>query len=108
MSSTIVTFPAPELGLAARALRVARRVGAFAAGMVRAARHRREVAELLELDARSLRDIGLQPSDVRGALAGPLSEDPSIWLTQRSFDRRAALRSLSDDASRAAKADRRF
>ena len=101
MSSTIIAFPQTETGFAARALRVARRVGATAADVMRAVRHRRQVAELLELDERSLRDIGLQPSVVRGAPAGPLSHDPSIWLRQRSLDRRAALRSLSESAARA-------
>jgi uncharacterized protein YjiS (DUF1127 family) len=38
---------------------------------IRAARHRRHVRLLTELDERALRDIGLLTADVRKALANP-------------------------------------
>jgi uncharacterized protein YjiS (DUF1127 family) len=74
--------------------RAAQRVVETVEQAVRAARHRREVSGLLELDERSLRDIGLMRSDVAGALAGPISEDPSVWLRNRALDRATRLRAV--------------
>lgn len=62
------------------------------AGFWRAAKNRRSVSRLLEWDAHMLRDIGLTPGDVRSALAGPVSDDPSYRLGVMSVERRAAFR----------------
>lgn len=45
--------------------------------------HRREVTDVLRLDDRMLRDIGLTRSDVLNALAVPPSVDPSAVLRLR-------------------------
>lgn len=51
--------------------------------LMRARRHRREVQLLSELTPRDLKDIGLVPSDVSGALAVHWSDDPSKVLVLR-------------------------
>jgi uncharacterized protein YjiS (DUF1127 family) len=48
--------------------------------LVRAARNRRHVIALGELDDHLLRDIGLQRADVLAALAQPRYRDPSRML----------------------------
>jgi uncharacterized protein YjiS (DUF1127 family) len=48
--------------------------------LARAARNRRQVVALGELDGRLLRDIGLQRTDVLTALAQPRHRDPSRML----------------------------
>ena len=70
------------------------------AALVRAITHRREVRTLLELDERSLRDIGLTRGDVIGALAQRLVKDPSVILLVRSVDRRSKLRARPNAARR--------
>ena len=73
-----------------------RRVVAVSASRVaavwQAAKNRRSVGRLLELDDRMLRDIGLTQGDVRSALATPVDEDPSARLRFLSSERRSALR----------------
>lgn len=73
------------------------------AAFVRAITHRREVRKLLDLDERSLRDIGLIRNDVIGALAQPMVKDPSVVLLVRSVDRRSRLRESAHAARRVAK-----
>ncbi|WP_375458765.1 DUF1127 domain-containing protein [uncultured Enterovirga sp.] len=68
--------------------------------MGKAIANRRRVTEMLELDDRMLKDIGLDRCDVRGALAGPLAHDPSIVLRLRSVDHRARQRALQVAAGR--------
>jgi len=68
--------------------------------LVRAIAHRRQVRQLLELDERSLRDIGLVRSDVVGALDRPWVKDPSAFLLVRSVARRSRLRALTHAARR--------
>ena len=63
--------------------------------MITALKHRRAIRELAELDERALKDIGLLPSDVHGALAEPFYRDPSTVLLLRSVERRAAKRVLA-------------
>lgn len=46
----------------------------------RAARHRRDVLSMTELDDRTLADIGLLRTDVYASLAKPLPIDPSRAL----------------------------
>lgn len=57
--------------------------------------HRREVTRLLDLDDRQLRDIGLIRNDVLGALAGPITHDPSHVLLDRSSDRMSRVRAIA-------------
>ncbi len=50
--------------------------------VVRLVRHRREAAQLLEMDDRKLADIGLSRSDVIRAMNGSLLQDPTRELTR--------------------------
>ena len=52
----------------------------FLLHLARAARNRRHVAALGELDGHLLRDIGLQRADILAALAQPRHRDPSRML----------------------------
>jgi uncharacterized protein YjiS (DUF1127 family) len=63
--------------------------------VITALKHRRAINGLAELDERALKDIGLLPSDVHGALAEPFYRDPSTVLLLRSVERRAAMRALA-------------
>ncbi len=54
--------------------------------------NRRQVARLYAFDERILRDIGLTRSDVAGALALPVKEDPSLRLANAARERRDARR----------------
>lgn len=57
---------------------------ALAKGAVRfqtALANRRAAKDLLDWDTRSLKDIGLTRSDVRGALSLPVNEDPTHFLS---------------------------
>jgi uncharacterized protein YjiS (DUF1127 family) len=52
----------------------------FLLHLARAARHRRQVVALNDLDDHLLRDIGLQRADVLAVLAVPRHRDPSRML----------------------------
>jgi uncharacterized protein YjiS (DUF1127 family) len=56
------------------------RLHPFLLHLARAARNRRHVTALSELDDHLLRDIGLQRADVLAALAQPPHRDPSRML----------------------------
>lgn len=71
------------------------------AAVWQAAMNRRSVGRLLEWDDRMLRDIGLTQGDVRSALAGRFSDDPSRHLGFLSSERRSAIRATArEDAAR--------
>ena len=65
------------------------------AGTWRAMRNRRAVASLLDWDSHMLKDIGLTAGDVRSAMSGPLSADPSYRLSVLSVERRAGFRAAA-------------
>lgn len=71
----------PAAAVAAKAARQS--VHAIArplAGLLRTLRHRREIVALADLDAHALKDIGLTRTDVHGALAVSIFDDPSHVL----------------------------
>jgi uncharacterized protein YjiS (DUF1127 family) len=68
---------------------------ASAKGLVRiqtAMAHRRAAKQLMEWDARSLKDIGLTRDQVRGALSLPLTEDPTTLLSLIAAGREIRVR----------------
>lgn len=64
-------------------------------GLFRAIAHRRAVGQLLELDDRALKDIGLVRNDVTGALASSIEADPSVVLIVRAVGHRSRLRHVA-------------
>ena len=80
------------LGPASAVRRVLQMVLSGMVAFFRATTNRREVYKLLEMDDRSLRDIGLIRNDVVGALAQPWAKDPSIVLLVRRVDRLSRVR----------------
>ena len=94
------SLSAPSTHPTVRVKMVAKRVAISVIAFWRARRNRREVTELLRLDDRMLRDIGLVRSDVLGALAEPAGADPSVGLRLRSVENRVRQR------ERAAQVDR--
>lgn len=107
MPSIITPTLLSTTGWRAGLLRLAGDAVRAAAGLVTAVRHRREVAQLLEMDDRTLKDIGLLRSDVSGVLGAPLTRDPSVMLRLRSVERRARARSRPIPARRVAPAPER-
>ena len=65
---------------------------AFLTGLWRRYQNRRAIAKLLEMDAAGLRDLGLTRGDVAGALALPMSRDPSTHLAEQLGERRRVRR----------------
>lgn len=100
--TTIPSMPsvAPAPGFAASVMRLVRAAGRRVAMTVRAAIHRSEIRQMLELDDRQLKDIGLVRNDVLGALAQPIVRDPSIVLLVRSVERRSRPRAPEPAAAR--------
>lgn len=85
-------FTAPAATAGEKFYHFARALAVRVAGLWRAALNRRSIGRLLDWDERMLRDIGLTPGDVRGAMALPLHEDPSYRLGVLAVERRAAFR----------------
>ena len=94
------------LGAASAVRRALQMVLSGMVAFFRATTHRREVYKLLEMDDRSLRDIGLIRNDVVGALAQPWAKDPSIVLLVRRVDRLSRLRAGVVPARRLAERSR--
>ncbi|MBB4304128.1 uncharacterized protein YjiS (DUF1127 family) [Rhodobium orientis] len=67
-------------------------LGAYAVRRWRIHRNRREVRQLLDWNAHSLKDIGLTPMDVRLAASMPGSVDSSTRLRILAVERRAGER----------------
>jgi uncharacterized protein YjiS (DUF1127 family) len=59
---------------------------------IRATRNRFDVLQMLEMDDRMLRDIGLTRTDVTSALSSPAMMDPSTRLRIFAVERRAGNR----------------
>ena len=62
-----------------------------------AIKNRREINELAHADAAMLRDLGLTPMDVDGALAQPFWHDPSAHLVEAQMDWRHASKAAKHD-----------
>lgn len=54
--------------------------------------NRRQARQLAEWDARALKDIGLTKSDLAGALALPITRDPTEFLSHVAAGREPGLR----------------
>ncbi len=59
---------------------------------IRSTRNRFDVLQMLEMDDRMLRDIGLTRTDVTSALSSPATTDPSTRLRIFAVERRAGNR----------------
>ncbi|WP_448951291.1 DUF1127 domain-containing protein [Labrys neptuniae] len=66
-------------------------------GFALALHNRREINELASADAAMLRDLGLTPTDVEGALAEPLWRDPSTMLVAAQMDWRHSAKAAKHD-----------
>lgn len=97
---TTETHSSRNSGPTAAVRRVLHSVWLGLTALIRAMIHRRDVRGLLDLDERSLQDIGLSRADVVDALAEPIAKNPSTILLVRSVDRRSRLRALSHAARR--------
>jgi uncharacterized protein YjiS (DUF1127 family) len=62
-----------------------------------ALKHRREINQLANADASMLRDLGITPMDLDGALAQPLWQDPSAHLVEAQMDWRRASKAAKHD-----------
>lgn len=62
-------------------------IGRAVARLRRTLAHRRQTRELLELDDRLLRDMGISRLDVVQALSRPIDADPSLPLAGAGADR---------------------
>ena len=68
--------------------------------IVRARRHRRDVAALAQLDHHMLADIGISRSDLRDAFSEPFWEDPTALLRERALERRWNSALMRDEVGR--------
>lgn len=91
--------PATRPALVVRAIRGALRQ---LADLAAALRDRAEVKQLIELDDRALKDIGLSRSEVDGALSEPFFRNPSAVLL-RSVERRSRASQGAVPANRPAR-----
>lgn len=96
MTDTIFTRPVTAARTEAPRRGSLRALALSAAGSVaeiwRRHHNRRAIRKLMALDRDALKDIGLSRSDVAGALALPLSKDPSRHLADALAERRRAER----------------
>lgn len=77
----ILSSVLPVASSALRAVRqIAVAVAAPVVGLARTLQNRREITALAQLDDHALKDIGLTRTDVHGALAVSVLEDPSHVL----------------------------
>ncbi len=74
-----------------------RAVLANVSGLATAIRNRREINQLAAADPAILRDLGLTPMDVDGALAQPLWHDPSAHLVEAQMNWRRASKAAKHD-----------
>ncbi len=62
---------------------------------------RRQTMQLLEFDARALKDMGISHADVEGALLTPIDRKPSYVLAARRAEARRAEREKALEAAAA-------
>ena len=67
------------------------------ASLAVALHNRREINQLANADAAMLRDLGLTPTDVEGALSQPLWRDPSAQLVAAQHDWRHSSKAAKHD-----------
>ncbi len=74
-----------------------RAVFAKVSGIAIAIKNRREINQLAGADAAILRDLGITPSDIDGALSQPLWRDPSAHLVEAQMSWRRAAKAAKHD-----------
>ncbi len=75
----------------------ARAVFGKVVGLAAALHNRREISQLASADAAMLRDLGLTPTDVEGALSQPLWRDPSAQLVAAQMEWRCSAKAAKHD-----------
>ena len=86
-------------------MRLASHAASTAASLWQAYLGRRAANQLLDLDDRMLRDMGVTRGDVRAAMTLPVRKDPSQYLFAVAEERRAAMRDQAREMRDAAKID---
>lgn len=74
-----------------------RAVAAKVSGFAIAIKNRREINQLAGADAAMLRDLGITPMDIDGALSQPLWRDPSAHLVEAQMEWRRAMKAAKHD-----------
>lgn len=81
------------------AMRLVRVVFSRIGALIAAEIDRRQTMQLLEFDARALKDMGISHADVEGALLVPISRKPSYSLADRRAEARRATREQALEAA---------
>jgi uncharacterized protein YjiS (DUF1127 family) len=74
-----------------------RAVLAKVSSIATAIKNRREINQLANADAAMLRDLGISPSDIDGALSQPFWHDPSAHLVEAQMSWRRATKAAKHD-----------
>ena len=101
---TIIGASAPTT-VGSRVTRIAGAAASLVASLWQAHLGRRAANQLLDLDDRMLRDMGVTRGDVRAAMALPVRTDPSRHLFAVAEERRAAMRDQAREMRDAATID---
>jgi uncharacterized protein YjiS (DUF1127 family) len=91
----------PSLRPVHEALRFAGALFNRLAALISAEIDRRQTMQLLEFDARALKDMGIPHADVEGALLVPIDRKPSYTLAARRADARRAMHAQAIEAASA-------
>ncbi|MBS1180271.1 MAG: hypothetical protein H6Q99_151 [Proteobacteria bacterium] len=83
------------------AMRLAGALLSHLGALISAEIDRRQTMQLLEFDARALKDMGISHADVEGALLVPIERKPSYTLAARRAEARRATREQALEAAAA-------
>ncbi len=90
-----------SLRLVHEAMRLAGALFSRLGALIAAEIDRRQTMQLLEFDARALKDMGISHNDVEGALLVPIDRKPSYTLAARRAEARRAERQQALEAAAA-------